>query len=127
MDCGEEGCGVFGVSCGDAAPSFQVQESVFDEVTKFVKVFIIRSLHGPVFLGWDNCLHILVFGLFEEGIAVIATIGEQILGAQTFDQTASLRAIRSGTRCNKDSDRQTKRIHGQMYFGVEPPFVRLIA
>jgi hypothetical protein len=33
-------------------------------------------------------------------------------------------AICNGTRCNKGSDRQTNRIHGQMYLGVEPPFVR---
>jgi hypothetical protein len=35
-----------------------------------------------------------------------------------------LRAVRCGTLCNKDSDRHTRRIHGQMYLGVEPPFVR---
>ena len=48
---GEEGGGVFCVSCGDAAPSFQVQESVFDEVTKFVEFFITRLLNETVFLG----------------------------------------------------------------------------
>ena len=36
-------------------------------------------------------------------------------------------AIRSGTLCNKESDRHTMRIHGQVYLGVEPPFVRLIS
>ncbi len=33
MDGGEEGCRVFGVARGDAAPSFQVRESVFDQMT----------------------------------------------------------------------------------------------
>jgi hypothetical protein len=44
-----------------------------------------------------------------------------------FDPRASLRAIRSGACCNKDSDRVTLRIHGQMYLGVEPPFVMSMA
>jgi hypothetical protein len=35
-------------------------------------------------------------------------------------------AIRSGTFCSNNSERHTMRIHGQMYLGVEPPFVRLI-
>ncbi len=41
--------------------------------------------------------------------------------------TYSLFAIVDGTCCNKYSDRHTIRIHGQMYFGVEPPFVRSIS
>ncbi len=36
-------------------------------------------------------------------------------------------AIRCGTRSDKESHRHTMRIHGQMYLGVEPPFVRPIA
>ena len=36
-------------------------------------------------------------------------------------------AIRCGIRSDKESHRHTMRIHGQMYLGVEPPFVRLIA
>jgi hypothetical protein len=38
-----------------------------------------------------------------------------------------LRTIRRGTCCNKDSDRIAMRIHGQMYLGVEPPFVMSMA
>lgn len=64
---------------------------------------------------------------FYDGVAVIAFIGQQIIGVYAFDQAACLCAIRCGTWCNKDSDRQTMRIHGQMYFRVEPPFVRPIS
>jgi hypothetical protein len=42
-----------------------------------------------------------------------------------FNQAASLRAIRSGTFRNNNSERHTMRIHGQMYLCVDPPFVRL--
>jgi hypothetical protein len=46
---GEEGGGVFCVSCSDAAPSFQVQESVFDEVAKFVEFFINKAFERDGF------------------------------------------------------------------------------
>lgn len=35
--------------------------------------------------------------------------------------------ISNGTCCDKKSDRHTMRIHGQMYFGVEPPCVRAMS
>ena len=58
---------------------------------------------------------------------VIALVGQKMLRRQPLDQLCSLCAIRGGTLCDKDSDRQTMRIHGQMYLGVEPPFVRPIS
>lgn len=41
-------------------------------------------------------------------------------GIYTLNEWESLTDIRTGTRCNNDSDRHTMRIHGQMYFSVEP-------
>jgi hypothetical protein len=73
---------------------------------------------------WNDRFHALLHGLLNDRIAVIATICNQAFGSNPFHQAASLRAIRCGTLCNKDSDRHTMRIHGQMYLGVEPPFVR---
>jgi hypothetical protein len=52
---------------------------------------------------------------------VVAPVGQKIVCGYSFDEAASLRAIRSGTRRNKNSDWHTMRIHGQMYLGVEPP------
>lgn len=48
-------------------------------------------------------------------------------GIYTLNEWESLTDIRTGTRCNNDSDRHTMRIHDQMYFSVEPPFVRLMS
>ena len=127
LDGGEERGSVFGVSCRDAAPSFEVKERVLDQLTPFVKVFIVRSLRGSVFARRDDRRHSLFSRLLDNRIAVIALVGEQIIGFQSRDQTVSLRAIRCGTLRNKDSERHTMRIHGQMYLGVEPPFVRLMS
>ena len=96
---GGEGGGVFGVSCGDAASSFQVRESVFDEVATFVEFFIIRPLNETVFLEGHDRLHVLVLRLINEGIAIVATIRPQIVRAQSFDQAASRCAIRRGAWC----------------------------
>lgn len=127
MDSSEKRGGIFGVSGGDAAPSFEVQESVFNQMAGFVQVFIIRSLNGTVFLRRNDGLHVLFFGLFQDRIAVIAAISQQIFSIQTFNQAASLCAIRSGTLRDNNSERHTMRIHGQVYLGVEPPFVTLMS
>lgn len=79
-------------------------------------------------LAWGNHgLRTLRLGFRHDGIAVVAFVGKQTLHPESIHQPLSLCAIRSGTFCNNRSERQTMRIHGQMYLGVEPPFVRLMA
>ena len=73
--------------------------------------------------GRDHRSHSLSRRLIEDGVGVVASVGQKMFGAQTLDQASSLRTVRRGTCCNKDSDRIAMRIHGQMYLGVEPPFV----
>ena len=96
-------------------------------MAQFVEILIIVSLVFSVFLWRDNSAHALNRRLSKQGIGVISPVGQQIVGLDPLDQATCLRAIRAGAFCNKDSDRQTKRIHGQVYLGVEPPFVRLMA
>ena len=124
MDCGEVRGGVFGVASGDSAPAFEVEEGVLYEMAQLVKVGVIFSEHFAVSSGWNDRLHALPFGLFHDGVAVIAFVGDQVSRLESIHQARSKCAIRRGAICNKDSDRQTKRIHGQMYFAVEPPFER---
>jgi len=52
--------------------------------------------------------------------------GDSVLHLKSLNQFVSLSAICSGTFCNNSSERHTMRIHGQMYLGVESPFVRLM-
>ena len=65
--------------------------------------------------------------LFYNLITVVSLISKQIFRIYSFDKMFCLAAISSGTFSDKYSDRHTMRIHGQMYLGVEPPFVRAIA
>lgn len=79
-----------------------------------VEVLVIASLLLSVFARRDYDAHALPRGLLDDGITVVAFVGQQVLGADPFNQLRSLRAIRGGTLRNNDSDRHTKRIHGQM-------------
>lgn len=124
---GKERRGVFSIPYGNATPSFEMKKSIFNKMPQFIQFFIIRSLRLPVLLWRNNDFHSLFFRLFNNGITVIAAVCQQMIGINPFDQAASLRAISSGILCNKDSNRHTMRTHGQMYLGVEPPFVRFMS
>ena len=93
---------------------------------QLVEVLVIRALLFAVLARRNLRLHLLPRGLRDDLVAVVSLVGDQMRGWQAFDQLSSLRTIRHGTRCNKNSDRHTMRIHGQMQFCVEPPFVRPI-
>ena len=127
MDGGQERGRVFRVSRGDPAPALQVQKRVLHQVPLTVNVFVVNTLHLAVFLGRDHHLHARRLRVFHNCVAVVTAIRQQILRIQAFDQLVSLRAISGGTLRNKHSERITMRIHGQMYLGVEPPFVRLMS
>ena len=60
-------------------------------------------------------------------VCIIAPICQKIFRLESLDQLCCNCAIRCGPRSGKESHRHTMRIHGQMYPGVEPPFVRPIA
>jgi len=104
-----------------------VEEGIFHQMAQFVEIPVVVSLDFAMFSGRDHGLHPLLGGLIEDRVGVVAAVGQQMFGRYSLDQRQSLSAIRCGTWRNKDSDRQTKRIHGQVYLGVEPPFVRAMS
>lgn len=127
LDGSEKRFGVFGVSGSDAAPAFEVKESVFDKVTASVKILVVWPLSGAVFLRRDHRNHALGGGLCEDHSGIVALVGDQVIGVDPLDQATGLCAIRPGTFCNNNSDRQPLRLHSQRYRGVEPPWMRLMA
>ena len=127
MQGGEEGSGALGIAGGDTAPSLEVKDGIFHQMAQFVEMLVIDAWRFAVAARRNLRLHLLSGGLFHDSVAVVAFVGDQVFGGQSLDQRASRCTIRHGTRCNKDSDWHTMRIHGQMQLGVEPPFVRPIA
>lgn len=93
----------------------------------FVEIAVIFALFLTVLLGRDNNVYSGRKRESNDFRCVIATIGQQILGVYSFDKVYSLLAISSGAFCDNRSDRHTRRIHGKVNPGVEPPFVRLIS
>lgn len=104
-----------------------MQKGILDQVPQFVDFFVIVSLHLSIFPWRYLRLHPLLDCLFYDSITVVALISQQILCRYPFDELASLRAICNGTCRDKYSDRHTMRIHGQVQFCIEPPFVRSIS
>ena len=96
-------------------------------MTQFIEIFIIVTLFFTVLFRWDHRFHPSRNRIGQDIICVIATVCQQDFRRNTLYQVDSFFAIRSGTFCNKYSDWHTIRIHGQMYFGVEPPFVLVIS
>lgn len=77
--------------------------------------------------GGMNCHHPLRDGLLDEDVTVAAFVGKQVFGADPRYQLCSFSTIRRGALCDNGSNRHTMCIHAQMWLGVKPPFVRLMA
>ena len=96
-------------------------------MTQSVQLFVILSRRRTVFLCRNDGLHALRYRLPYNVIGIVTFVCQQILRRQAFYQCTSLSTICCCTFCNNSPDRHTMRIHGQMQFCVEPPFVRLLS
>lgn len=79
-----------------------------------VQILVIFSLDFTILLWRNDNAHSLCHSLIYYGIAVVATISQQVFGSETFYEELSLSAICCCALCNKSPDRHTIRIHGQM-------------
>jgi len=104
-----------------------MEESILDEVSQLVEIRVVFSLLFAVFLRRDDRRGALLYGLRDDRVRIIGAISQKILCINSFDQGYGLLAICFCTFCNNGPERHAMRIHGQMQFCVEPPFVRLIA
>ena len=93
----------------------------------FVEIAVIFALFLTVLLGRDDNVYSGRKRESNDFRCVITTIGQQILGVYSLDKVYSLLAISSGAFCDNRSDRHTRRIHGKVNLGVEPPFVLAIS
>jgi hypothetical protein len=103
-----------------------MQEGVLHQMAQLVEILVVFSGLLAVLARRNHRLGSLGLDLRHNRVAVIAFVAQQVFHLKSVDQPFSLRAICAGTLCNKGSERHTIRIHGQMYLGVEPPFVRLM-
>jgi hypothetical protein len=91
-----------------------VLKSILDWVTLAVEGLVMVAWLLAI-LAWRYLrLQALAPGLSNDGVTVTAFVGNQRLGINTLNQACSLSAIRPGTFRSNNSDRHTKRTHGQM-------------
>lgn len=83
---GEERGQVLGVAGGNAAPLLEMQECVFNQVPLAIQVFVEFAWRLAIFARRNLCPHSLCLGLLNNRVAVVALVGDQMLGTQTFDQ-----------------------------------------
>ena len=76
---GDKRSGVFRIPRRNASPAFEVQEGVFHQLAQFVEVFVITALVFAVFLGRNHGCHLLLNGLLDDGICIVALVGQQVL------------------------------------------------
>lgn len=74
-----------------------MQKGILDQVSQRVQMPVIFSRLLAVFSRRDVCFYTLFARLFDNGIAVIPLVGEQVIGMDSLDQVASLCTIRFGT------------------------------
>ena len=80
MNSGEERCGVFSIARSNAAPLFKVKESIFNQMTQFIDVFVILALNFAVFSRWNHGNHALILRLNHDVVAVVTSISQQMRG-----------------------------------------------
>lgn len=93
-------------------------------MSEAVEILVVISWSLAPFTRRNDRVNPALLKATRKGVTVISFVGQQIFSLYALDKPASLCAICNGTCCNKHSDRHTMRIHGQVYLGVEPPFVR---
>ena len=62
-----------------------MQKCILNEVAMSVKVLVIASSPLSVFVRRDHDAHALSGGLLDDGIAVVALVGQQVLGTESFN------------------------------------------
>ncbi len=127
MNRGEEGVDIPGITGGDAPPAFEMQKSILHQMPQTVEIPVMLPQLPTIALRRNHRLHPPLGAVRHNGIGVISPIRQQDARINPPDQKVSLATISGGTLRNNGSDRHTMRIHGQMQFRVEPPFVRSIA
>ena len=90
-----------------------MQKGVFHQMSKAIQIFVVLTRIFTIFLWRNHGFHTRTPRFFNNCIAVIAFIGNQILRIYSFNKAVSLGAIRCCALRNKHSDRHTMRIHGQ--------------
>ena len=104
-----------------------MKKGILYQVPSFIKFLVIAALFFSVPFGRNDRRHALAFRQVKNRVRVVAFVRQKVFCGEAVNQSDRLSTIRCCTLCNNSPERHTMRIHGQMQFCVEPPFVRLMS
>ena len=76
LHCSQKRCCSFGISSSNASPAFQVQKSIFHQMTKPIQVTVILPLLLAISFSRNDDIHSSISGISNDLIGVIPTIGQ---------------------------------------------------
>ena len=76
LHCSQKRCCSFGISSSNASPTFQVQKSIFHQMTKPIQVTVILPLLLAISFSRNDDIHSSISGISNDLIGVIPTIGQ---------------------------------------------------
>jgi hypothetical protein len=113
----------FVVACSDGAKEFKLGKEVFDQVTSFVKVFVVFALDLAVALGWnDRDLARLLQGNQHSLVGIEAFVAEQDAGFQLRQQLVGPVQIAGLPAGEMKSYRVAEGVYGCVNLGAQPAF-----
>ncbi len=120
MQEGIESIGEFVVSRGEATELLKAIEESLDEVARLVAVPVDLAWRVPVAMRWNDGLSAGSFDDLNEGIAVIALVGDDRLGGYGFDQGSALGDVGHLASGQDQPEWIAQRIHAGMDLGDQP-------
>ena len=109
-----ERLGPLAVARGQPAPPFDLLEGAFDQVPLPVDMLAVGPPVEPAARGGHGR---------QAGVGVVAPVDQDEPAREALNQFREMEAIRLGTSRDREFDRHTVRIHGQVCLGVGSPFV----
>ena len=76
LHCSQKRCCSFCISSSNASPTFQVQKSIFHQMTKPIQVTVILPLLLAISFSRNDDIHSSISGISNDLIGVIPTIGQ---------------------------------------------------
>jgi len=123
VDGGEEVSRGFVVAGGDGAKEFELGEEVFDQVTSFVKVFVVFALELAVGLGWnDRDLSRRRQGNQHSLVGIEAFVAERDVGFQLRQQHVGPVQIAGLPAAEMESNRVAEGVYGCVNLGAQAAF-----
>ena len=97
----------------------ELVDATFDQVALLVLLLVIRARLGSVIARRDDCYRPADFDEGNEGIAVIPSVGNNIVAGQVAQQRLGLGDVMSLTRCELDDERIAQSIYHDVNLGAE--------